>query len=325
MTAHMIWTVSTLPSSASALQSSISALERDITALESQSSGLEPWLGWFTLLVAIGVALEILVVIHDHKKEVSEWLVSELIPKGPSPIKLGIQIASIILIFAGVMGEFGVGLRISSINGKLRSKGMELRSKSDQLLALVTDEAGNAQASAEGAAGAAYRAIGAADTVASKTEAIGKRLERASTLLSEIEHDIRIQGPRWKLLESGKEDFIASLKPFKVQKVTVVQCGRNVAPEPLRVWQELMDFLGNRGAGWDTDGAVWDSCSAGGGTANGGNLITVSSIAGANVRGAATALYEALNKIEVSTVKIEANPPNAAVLRQFLGPGSPWS
>src|ERR1700675_4282358 len=149
MTAHVIWTLSTLPSAASALQSSVSALERDITALESQSSGLEPWLGWFTLLVAIGVALEIFVVIHDHRKGVNEWRVSELIPEGPSLIKLGIEIASIILVIAGVMGEFGVGLKISSINGQLRAKGAELRSKSDQLLALVTQEAGDAADSAE--------------------------------------------------------------------------------------------------------------------------------------------------------------------------------
>jgi hypothetical protein len=175
MTAHVIWTLSTLPSAASALQSSISALERDITVLESQSSRLEPWLGWFTLLVAIGVALEIFVVIHDHRKELSEWRVSELIPEGPSLIKLGIEIASIILIIAGVMGEFGAGLKISSINGQLRAKSAELRSKSDQLLALVTQEAGDAKTSAEGAAVAASRAKDSSNE-ASQTAGVAKAL-----------------------------------------------------------------------------------------------------------------------------------------------------
>jgi hypothetical protein len=56
------------------------------------------------------------------------------------------------------MGELGIGLTISSINGQLRVKGAELRSKSDQLLAFVTQEAGDANASAEGAASAAQRA-----------------------------------------------------------------------------------------------------------------------------------------------------------------------
>jgi hypothetical protein len=140
----VICILSALPISASALQSSISALERDIAALESQSSGLEPWLGRFTLLVAIGVALEIFVVIHDHKKEVNEWRVSELISEPPSLTRLGIEIASIILVIAGVMGEFGVGLKISSINGQLRAKAADLRSKGDQLLRLATQEAAEA-------------------------------------------------------------------------------------------------------------------------------------------------------------------------------------
>jgi hypothetical protein len=181
MTAQVIWTLSTLPSAASALQSSISALERDITVRESQSSGLEPWLGRFTLLVAIGVALEILVVIHDHRKEVNEWRVSELIPEGPSLIKLGIQIASIILVIAGVLGEFGVGLTISSINGQLRAKSAELRSKSDQLLALVTQEAGAAQTSAQGAATAASLAK---DASAVALDQSGKAKTSASDALA---------------------------------------------------------------------------------------------------------------------------------------------
>lgn len=151
MTAHMIWTLSTLPSAASALQGSISALEKDIAALESQSSGLEPWLGRYTLLVAIGVTLEIFVVIFDHRKEVGEWLFCELIPEGPSRKKLGIEIASIILVIIGVMGEFGIGLWISHINGILRSKNGELRAASDQLVALVTSDAEEAKRQANAA------------------------------------------------------------------------------------------------------------------------------------------------------------------------------
>lgn len=42
------------------------------------------------------------------------------------------------------MGEFGVGLKISSINGQLRAKGTALRSNSDQRLAFVNQEVGQA-------------------------------------------------------------------------------------------------------------------------------------------------------------------------------------
>ena len=180
---HVIWALPTLPTAASALQSSISALERDITSLESQSTGLEPWLGRFTLLVAIGVALEIFVVIQDHREEVKEWRICELIPKGPSLIKLGTEIASVILVVAGVMGEFGVGLNISSINGQLRAKSAELRSKSDQLLAVVTQEAGNASKSASDAKEAAGEAR--ADADAAEADLLKLRKETGARRLTE--------------------------------------------------------------------------------------------------------------------------------------------
>src|ERR1035441_2596687 len=219
MTAHMIWTLSTLPSAASALQSSISALERDITAKESEASGLEPWLGRFTLLVAVGVAIEIVVVILDHRKEVKEWRVSELIPEGPSLIKLGMEIASIILVIAGVMGEFGVGLNISSKNGQLRAKSAELRSKSDQLLALVTQQAGNAEDSAKGARKEADSLK--ADIVSAKQQAadaeshLADALQRAANAEAEL---YRLKTPR-SLVHS--DELIAAIKPFSGTEYTL--------------------------------------------------------------------------------------------------------
>ena len=235
MIAHVIWTLSTLPSAASALQSSISALEREITALESQSSGLEPWLGRFTLLVAIGVALEIFVVIHDHGKEINEWRVSELIPKGPSLIKLGIEIASIILVIAGVMGEFGVGLSISSINGQLRAKSAELRSKSDQLLALVTQQAGEAKDSAviakASAKAAGIEASKALDTSKAANDAAGKAQEkigvvakRAEKIDSDLINFALCNAPRvirnWSMASGGvSKSYVDPLRPMAGQIV----------------------------------------------------------------------------------------------------------
>jgi hypothetical protein len=67
--------------------------------------------------------------------------------------------------------------------------------------------------------------------------------------------------------------------------------------------------------------------SPGGATSAGGNLVSTSSMANGDVKGAATALYDALNKLEISTIKIEADPRDAApdsLTTRFLGPGSPW-
>jgi hypothetical protein len=63
-----------------------------------------------------------------------------------------VEVGSVLLITIGVMGELGAGIEITSINAvlrgksaELRSKNADLRSKSDQLLALVTHEAGEAK------------------------------------------------------------------------------------------------------------------------------------------------------------------------------------
>jgi len=158
MIAHLIWIFSNLPSDASALQSSISALERELATLDSRSGSWDWCLAGFTLLVAVGVGMEIIVVIKDHTAEMEEWHLCELIPKKPSLVKLGLEITSIILVTIGILGELGTGLWISHINSQLRVKSEELRSKSDQLLALVTKEAGDAKASADSAAEAASSA-----------------------------------------------------------------------------------------------------------------------------------------------------------------------
>jgi len=61
-----------------------------------------------------------------------------------------------VLIVVGVSGELGIGVRIAYIDGRIRAKSIELRSKnadlrsqSDQMLALVTQEAGDAADSAK--------------------------------------------------------------------------------------------------------------------------------------------------------------------------------
>jgi hypothetical protein len=112
----------------------------------------------FTTLVAIGVAIEVFVVVREHKEELDAWRVCVLHPKKPSRFKLFLEIASIVLVTVGILGELGIGLWISHINGQLREKGSNLRSKSDQLLALVTQEAGDAKTSATDAAESAQEA-----------------------------------------------------------------------------------------------------------------------------------------------------------------------
>jgi hypothetical protein len=152
--------VSALESSISALESSISALERDIKALEISSICWERSIGFFTALVVIGVAFEFWVIFREHEDELEDWHLAHfgIFWKLPKPtLKKHIpEFLSVALIVAGVAGELYAGIKITSINGKLRgisaelqSKGDELRSKNDQLLALVTQEAAGLKKEAE--------------------------------------------------------------------------------------------------------------------------------------------------------------------------------
>jgi hypothetical protein len=190
--AQLVSIASILPSDASALQSAISALERDIAALDKSSSWWEPWPFVFTFLVAVGVALEIVVVLRDRKEELEEWQICVLHPERPSSSKVWLEIASVVLVTVGILGELGVGIWISRINGQLRSKNSELRSDSDQLLALTTQEAGNAEKSAEGAAIAAHKAGLSADAAQQTLKVVGQEVEALSPRIVKPDQQLKI-------------------------------------------------------------------------------------------------------------------------------------
>jgi hypothetical protein len=155
----LLQSASNAPSDVSALESSISALERAISDLESAVKALEikspPWeysVWVFTFLVAVGVALELWVIRHEWRDDMETWALAHFgvlrLPGRPSRVKLRVEVASVLLITIGVMGELVVGIHIASINGELRgksaelrSKNAELRSKSIQLVGLLEKEA----------------------------------------------------------------------------------------------------------------------------------------------------------------------------------------
>jgi hypothetical protein len=190
---------------------------------------------------------------------------------------------------------------------------------SEQLIGSLDAKAGSAATSAE-------KANKEADGVQLKTDALDKRLERASAKLGFIEQQVRIQGPRWLLLDTHKKEFIESLRKFAGQRVTVVKCGRISPPEQEKIEQQLLDLLGKNGAKWAVESpgyVAWEECTNGA-TSVGGNLVIVSSEAGAIVKEAAEALWNELNKIEISTIHTQATPEGRKLEVAFLGNDSPW-
>jgi hypothetical protein len=139
--AHLIQAASSLPTDASALEGSISALESEIRALESSSVPLEYRLLWLNALVFVGVALEFWVIWREYRDERVAWRRATVrSPEKPSIKKLLIEFLGVLLIAGGIAGELAIGIRITSINGQLRTMNAELRTKSDHLVALLDQE-----------------------------------------------------------------------------------------------------------------------------------------------------------------------------------------
>jgi hypothetical protein len=140
----LIQTASSLPTmDTSALETSIAALEAAISTLEKELAFLErslPWEYWvyvFTSFVVLGVVMELWIIRHDWRDEMETWALTHFglirAPSRPSPIKLTVEIGSVVLIAIGVMGELAVGVRIAYIDGQIRSKSAQLRNKNAKL------------------------------------------------------------------------------------------------------------------------------------------------------------------------------------------------
>jgi hypothetical protein len=216
-----------------------------------------------------------------------------------------------IFIIVGLLGELRAGSRIADLSAIIQGC-------SDAEVKEATLETGDAAASAKTAREEAH-------AVEEKADALDLRLNRASRKLTGMEEQVRIQGPRWKLLEDNRAAFVKALSPFAGQRITVVECGAwgKVEIEAFRLTQETIDALGDRGAGWSTTLLSWVECGTGGGTASGGNLIVFSEDGDKTVKDAAQALSGILNKIEISTVIYPTGP--RWNLGAIIGTDAPWA
>jgi hypothetical protein len=107
--ALLLQAASTLPTDASALESAISALESEIKTLESSSVPLEHRLPWFTGIVALGVAMELWVIWRERRDDTVAWRRGVIrSPDRPSTLKFVVELASVLLITGGIVGELWI-------------------------------------------------------------------------------------------------------------------------------------------------------------------------------------------------------------------------
>lgn len=283
---------SSLPSDTSALERSISALESCISALDSKAESLarssarwDPVAWVFTSLVIIGVALELWVIWQEFRDDMKSWAVERwgIHRRAERPVvgNLVIEFLSVLLVVGGIIGELRVSVKIASINselrktdGILRSKNAELRSDSDQLLALVTQEAGDAAKSADKAV-----------------------------------FDALLLGPRGDLLAGQRrKKLVDALKSFPGQKVDVqpialigsingIPTGISpIADERDGLSRSLISVLND--AHWRAPETLSNTRSTLPGR---GVSVHISASASQESRKAAKALVEALNKVPLVT------------------------
>jgi len=154
---HLANLPSSCPADSSSLESCISALKSSISALESSlrgtegSSGRWETFGWLcAVAVGVGIAGEIAVIVSEYLEDLEDWRRGIIrVPDKPPAWRFWFDIAATLLVLGGVFGEAGAAAKIASINSDLRSRTTEFRAKSDQLLAVITEEAGDAVQSAK--------------------------------------------------------------------------------------------------------------------------------------------------------------------------------
>lgn len=266
------------PTDISALESSISALESSISALESSiataSNSLPFWeyVGFGgALLVVLGVLLELQDIRHRHAEDKTDWALSYFglsrsLEKPAFWKKYRVELASVILVAGGVAIELGAGLMIESKNTalraidiELRSKNSALRSNSDQLLALVTQQAGDAARSAktahdeaDAATAASKEAQGKIAKVSDRADGLTADVKGEQTELSQLRASVVSMSPRVLPIASGRPwvntAIVNPLKPFAPRHAIIEHTPES---EPKQAAEFIQAALSS--AGWTVD------------------------------------------------------------------------
>lgn len=247
----------------------------------------DQWFHWLvisSIAVAFGVAFEAPEATIALKRWYAAFRGRDNPPENERSLAIPASYLGLILVVLGVIGE-------GFFEAKLNIADTALHAYDSQKLALVTEEAGDASQSAA----------------------------RANQFAGVLEEEVRIQGPRWRLLEAHQREFVDALRPFSGQHFTILECGLTPSVEQERLEQDLLSFLGEHGAGWTPEVpgigqwpkvagiAQWSEC-AGGESYSGGNLITFSSRADKEVQHSAQRLADVLNQLKISTAAVPINP-----------------
>ena len=121
-----------------------SALRSALASLEDSSSLLHSWLEFWTFLVVLGVALEVVFVVWEYLDELHDFRRETIhTPERPNMVLFTLGLLGAGLVAAGVSGELWKESQIATVETCIR-KG------NDALFLLLSKEAGDAAAGAAG-------------------------------------------------------------------------------------------------------------------------------------------------------------------------------
>jgi len=141
-----------------------SALRTLLDNLDASRSSLHGLLHVFTFLVVVGLGFDLFVILKEFRDDLKEFRRGEIHPpERPSLLLLILGLVGTALIVIGVAGELYVDVKA----GKVET---DIRAANDALLGLISQQAGDAKTSAEGAADAAAHANDAAGEAQIKAE-----------------------------------------------------------------------------------------------------------------------------------------------------------
>jgi hypothetical protein len=224
-----------------------SAFKAILDGLDANRIALDRWLEFWTWLVIIGVAFELVFVVWHHFDEICEWQKSRsraviFAPAKPSALKLVFEMFSVALVVIGVTGE----LRVERMLGGLET---DIRVTNEKRVLLLQQQAGDAATSAHRAAADSARAK--TDAGDAKSLASGARAEAGSFQreIASAKRQLAELGPRALLLDARKDEFSKAMEPVSPQKLLIVECiasrdDLEGNKEQIDLRQEMFDLLG---------------------------------------------------------------------------------
>jgi hypothetical protein len=149
-------------------ESDLKTLLDNLDKLELSRSSLHGWLHFWTFLVVVGVALEVVFVIWEYAEELHDFRRGIVHPpEKPNMLLFVLGLLGAGLVASGVAGELYIDVQAGKVETEIR-KLNELR------VSLLSKEAGDAKTSATEAEGAAKRARDQSDkATASASNALG--------------------------------------------------------------------------------------------------------------------------------------------------------